>query len=91
MCYDDFKKVNRTAVIIYMFAKDHFPPHFHVKYGGYKAIIGITTGEVVKGDLPRRALRLIEDWIGLHQTELNNNWKESQKENPDFNKIEPLK
>lgn len=39
----------------------HNPPHFHVKYGDYNAIITIEDG-IVKGSLPIRALNLIYDW-----------------------------
>ena len=34
------------GIIIYMFAKDHNPPHFHVKYGEFIGIIDIRTGEL---------------------------------------------
>ncbi len=54
------------------------------------AVIDIRTGEVIKGTLKRRALRLVQDWVELHQNELNYNWKEGSKDNPNFNKIEPL-
>ncbi len=73
-----------------MFAKDHSPPHCHAKYGEYVGLINIRTGEVIKGYLPGRALRLVRDWVQLHKNELMENWKESQKDNPNFQKIKPL-
>jgi len=78
------------GIIIYMFAKDHAPPHCHVKHGEYTSLIDIRTGEVVEGKLPRRALRLVQDWIELHQEELEKNWEEAQTDHPDFKKIGPL-
>ena len=36
------------GIIITMFADDHNPPHFHVRYGDYEAIVTIDKG-VVKG------------------------------------------
>ncbi len=40
--------------------------------------------------MPRRAIRLVQDWAELHRNELINNWNESQKDNPEFSKIDPL-
>lgn len=73
-----------------MFAKDHNPPHFHAKYGEYMGIVDIRTGELIEGELPRRALRLVEDWTELHKEELLFNWKSAQSDNPEFKRIEPL-
>lgn len=58
------------GIVIYMFAKDHNPPHFHAKYGEYIGIIDIRSGKLLEGELPRRALRLVEDWTELHKEEL---------------------
>lgn len=78
------------GIIIYMFAKDHNPPHFHAKYGEFVGIIDIRTGEIIEGALPRRALRLVQDWAELHKEELMINWKSAQSDNPTFKRIEPL-
>ena len=77
------------GIIIYMFFEDHSPPHFHVKYQEYEATVNINDG-IVKGVMPRRALRLIYDWLDLHKEELIENWRLSELRKP-FNKIEPLK
>ncbi len=78
------------GIVIYMFAKDHLPPHFHAKYAEYIGILDIESGELREGELPRRALRLVQDWAELHKDELFKNWEESQKNTPTFFKIEPL-
>ena len=62
------------GIIIKMFFDDHSPPHFHVQYGEYKAIIAIESMVVLKGHLPRRALELVLDWTELHQAELMEDW-----------------
>ena len=78
------------GMLIRMFWNDHAPPHFHVQYGGYKAIIDINTLQLSEGNLPRRALNLVIDWAELHQKELLTDWDLClQKQMP--NKIEPLK
>ena len=79
------------GIIIAMFAKDHFPPHFHALYGEFKGIFEIESGELIEGSLPGRAVRLVQDWAEIHRNELLENWKESLKDNPEFKKIDPLK
>jgi hypothetical protein len=58
------------GIIIRMFFDEHAPPHFHVQYGAYKAVIGIKDLELIEGKLTRRALELTLDWAELHQAEL---------------------
>lgn len=68
---------------------EHNPPHFHVWYEDYKAIITIKDG-IITGSLPRRALSLVYEWLDLHQDELLDNWRRlTNYESPV--KIEPLK
>lgn len=77
------------GIIIQMFFNDHNPPHFHVVYGDYKAIININD-EIVEGFMPKRALKLVFEWMDLHKPELLANWELAQNgELP--KKIEPLK
>ena len=62
------------GIIIYMYIDDHNPPHFHVWYDEYEATITIQDG-IVTGSLPRRALKLVYEWLDLHQEELMENWR----------------
>jgi len=55
------------GIMIQMFWSDHAPPHFHVLYGEYEAIIDIRTLEIMKGDMPRRALALVLEWAAQHR------------------------
>lgn len=61
------------GVVIRMFYNEHGPPHFHAEYGGFKASVDFR-GNVLRGQLPRRALRLIREWSRLHGTDLATNW-----------------
>ncbi len=60
---------------------DHLTPHFQARYGEFWGKIEIETGEIIEGNLPRRALRLKQDWVELHKTELLINFEEAQKNN----------
>jgi hypothetical protein len=63
------------GILIQMFWGDHAPPHFHALYGEYEVIIDIRTLEVLKGEMPRRALALVLEWASLHQEELTEDWR----------------
>lgn len=77
------------GIVIYMFFQDHNPPHFHIKYQDFEATISIEDG-IVRGEIPRRALSLIYDWLDKHKEELIENWRLLEQRKP-LNKIEPLK
>ena len=77
------------GIIIYMYIDDHNPPHFHVWYDEYEATITIQDGIVI-GSLPRRALKLVYEWLDLHQEELMENWRLLSNSEA-AKKISPLK
>ena len=52
-----------------MYFADHAPPHFHAVYAGEEAVIGIATGEILRGGLPDRALRMAREWAPMHRDE----------------------
>lgn len=78
------------GIVIAVFFDEHNPPHFHARYGGENVAIDIQTLEVLEGELPRRALRMVIEWAGEHQAELLENW-ELVRAGRQPNKIEPLK
>jgi hypothetical protein len=58
------------GILIYMYWDDHPPPHIHAIYGGEEAIVSVTSGEIVAGNLSRPTLRLVREWIGLRRPSL---------------------
>ncbi len=77
------------GVIISMFYKDHNPPHIHIQYAEYNAIVDFN-GNILEGELPVKQRKLIEAWIVLHQDELYANWQLA-KDKQNLFKIDPLK
>ena len=51
------------VIKIYFMKKKHNPPHLHAIYGEYMSVINIETLEVIEGDLPEKALKLVKEWI----------------------------
>ena len=72
-----------------MYISEHNPPHFHVYYNEYKAEITIEDG-IITGTLPRRALRLVYEWLDDHKEELLVNWQRMREGKKPLH-IEPLK
>jgi len=62
------------GVAVRMFFNDHDPPHFHVRYQGYRARILITSGEIVDGRLPPTVVRLVKEMDGFAARALMRNW-----------------
>ena len=77
------------GIIIQMFYNDHNPPHFHVVYGEFKVVININD-EIVEGFMPKRALKLVFEWMEIHKEELMINWNLAQN-GEQLLSIEPLK
>ena len=77
------------GIIIAIFYNEHNPPHFHAKYGDFEVLLRIDNGEILAGELPRRALNLVEAWRLLHVSELQANWYLAAEHKP-LRNIEPL-
>ena len=70
------------GIYVRMYFADHGPPHMHVEYQGQEALIDITSGQVLAGSLPSRALTLVRQWRLDHATELAQNWARAQTLQP---------
>jgi hypothetical protein len=73
-----------------MFYNDHSPPHFHVRYGSERALVGINPLIVLHGRLSPRALGLVMEWAAGHKRELLEDWKLARRSAP-LKAIEPLR
>ncbi|MDI6792313.1 MAG: DUF4160 domain-containing protein [bacterium] len=73
------------GILIKMYFKEHGVPHFHAIYGEYNGVFNIATMEMIEGDLPNRARKMIADWVQLYQSELLEMWN-TQK----FKKLQGL-
>ncbi len=77
------------GIVIYMYFSDHNPPHFHAIYAEHEALVRIADGGLIRGDLPRTAAHLVEQWRQLHVAELTTNWNAAQEPST-LIAIEPL-
>jgi len=63
------------GILIQMYFADHSPPHFHALYAEFEALIAIQTFEVMRGELPGRAMALVLEWAQQHREELLKDWE----------------
>jgi len=67
-----------VVVKMYFSQSEHGVPHFHAIYGEYNAVFDIQTLEMIEGDLPLRAQKLIKEWGAEYQQELLRMWNSNE-------------
>lgn len=77
------------GIVIYLYFRDHNPPHFHAVYGEFEAEILIEDLSVDVGYLPPRVLGLVTEWAFMHKDDLIENW-EIGRTGGTFKQIAPL-
>ena len=50
------------GIVITVNYNDHPPPHFHVRYGGQRALMDSASLTLLQGQLAPRVLRLVVEW-----------------------------
>lgn len=73
------------VIRMYFLQPEHNPPHIHAIYGDDTAAFRIDTGELLDGDMPKRAKIMVEEWVELNKGELLTMW-----ETQEFKKLPPL-
>ena len=63
------------GILIKMYFKEHGIPHFHALYAEYNGVFEIESLEMIEGDLPNRAQRMVKEWAGLYKNDLLEMWK----------------
>jgi len=70
------------GLTIRMYFGDHPPPHIHVAYQGFEALVNIETSKVIEGKLPSRVERLVMEWILLRKKAILRNWYHAERLEP---------
>ncbi|MCC5847910.1 MAG: DUF4160 domain-containing protein [Verrucomicrobia bacterium] len=73
------------GILIKMYFREHGVPHFHAVYAEFNGVFDLNTLEMIEGDLPPRAQRLVRDWAERYKGELQRMW-----ETQDFMKLPGL-
>lgn len=73
------------VIRMYFLGSEHNPPHVHAIYGEDTAAFDIRTGEMLDGELPKRAAGMVREWISANSGALVEMWETQQ-----FKKLDPL-
>lgn len=73
------------VIKMYFSQSEHGIPHFHVIYGEFNAVYAIESLEMLEGDLPVRASRLVKEWAEAYKRELLDMWTRQE-----FRALPPL-
>ena len=77
------------GIVITMNYRDHARPHFHVRYIGQRALIGIDSLSLLRGELSPRVFGMVMEWAIAHKTELAEDWSLARDQLP-LMEIAPL-
>jgi hypothetical protein len=63
------------GILIKMYFREHGVPHFHALYGEFNGVYEIESLEILEGDLPNRAHKMVQEWAGVYRDDLLNMWE----------------
>lgn len=76
------------GIILAVYSRDHLPPHLHALYGEDEALVKIRTGEILKGALPPKKLKIVQKWLAENRQRAETNFYEL---NPRLSQINYMK
>lgn len=62
-------------IIKIFFRGEHNPPHIHAIYGEHNGLFEISTMSMLEGDLPSKAVKLVQEWGARYQPDLMAMWE----------------
>ncbi|HVA98485.1 MAG TPA: DUF4160 domain-containing protein [Bacteroidia bacterium] len=60
--------IDKNGVTVYIYGKEHNPPHIHASYGEDEALIDIRTGKIFEGYISNKKLKVVQDWLNKGET-----------------------
>ena len=73
-------------IIMNLRNKEHNPPHIHAVTADFVAPFLISTGEIMEGEFPPKAKKMVKEFILKYQKQLEEMW-----ETENYIKLPPLK
>jgi len=66
------------GILIKMYFREHGVPHFHALYAEYNGVFEIDSLEMIEGDLPIRAQKMVKEWAAMYRGNLLEMWEKQQ-------------
>ena len=67
---------DKDGMSIVIHAREHLPAHVHVFYGDDEVLINIRSGEVFKGYIPPKKLKIVQEWLAENNAIIEENFYE---------------
>ena len=67
------------GIAVLMYHREHGPPHIHVVYQGYEALLRIDEGSVLGGKLPPTVMRIMRESVDIRRHQLTENWQRARR------------
>ena len=64
------------SIKIYIYARDHNPPHFHAIYAEFEELIEIKSLNSYSGSLPKTPRKKVIEWASENKVYLMKKWME---------------
>ena len=77
------------GISIYLYYREHGPPHFHARHAGREVRVAIEDLSVLSGSISPRAMGMVVEWAALRRDELRRGWRQA-REHRLIDRIEPL-
>jgi hypothetical protein len=69
-------KRNGVQFVVHSNEANHSIPHIHAKYGEFEVSISLKDGAILAGNLPKKQVKVAQEWVASHKAELENQWKD---------------
>jgi hypothetical protein len=63
------------GILIKMYFREHGVAHFHAMYGEHNGVFDLDSLEMIEGDLPGRAEKLVIEWAEMYRDDLRRMWE----------------
>ena len=67
------------GIAVSMYYRDHNPPHIHVIYQGFEALVAIEDARILRGKLPRTVMLIVRRWVTVRRNALMANWARARR------------
>jgi hypothetical protein len=67
------------GIRLYLYFRDHNPPHVHAFYGEFEALIVIADGSILSGNLPQRQHSSVMRYLEANRVDVTSQWNAAQK------------
>ena len=64
------------SIKVYIYLRDHNPPHFHAKYAEHEELIEIKGLNTYAGEIPKTQRKKVIQWASQNQLYLMKKWEE---------------